>query len=175
MNNNDKNIESIDENTLFDEQMRDVKKLVQNTVHHSKQTSFQKMNHKLTLHHIENERFYFSDEFQPHLEYEPLRYYRDNEARAELKKLNRQFYTPELFLDLHGLTKEETKKELAAIIAACYQDEIQCISILFGHGKNILKRQVPLWLAQHPAIICFQQAPTKYGGNAGLLALVKHD
>jgi DNA-nicking Smr family endonuclease len=33
-----------------------------------------------------------------------------------------------------------------------------CACVMHGHG-NILKQQTPLWLAQHPHIMAFHQAP----------------
>ena len=42
---------------------------------------------------------------------------------------------------------------------------------MYGHVKNILKKQTPMWLAQHPHVICFHQAPKEFGGNAALLVL----
>lgn len=159
----------------FQEQMKGVKKLKQDKIQHKQIPSSLVKREQLSFHRTQNEGFYFSDEYQPLIDYEPVRYFRDSEASVELKKLKRGFYLPELFLDLHGLTQSETKKELAAVIAACKSEHIHCISILYGHGKNILKRHVPMWLAQHPAVICFHEAPKRHGGNAGLLVLVQLD
>ena len=46
---------------------------------------------------------------------------------------------------------------------------------MHGHGKHILKQQTPLWLAQHPDVIAFHQAPKEWGGDAALLVLVEND
>ena len=55
----------------------------------------------------------FSDEYQPQLEEEgPTRYVRPGSSPYELKKLRRGDYSPELFLDLHGLTQLQAKQEL---------------------------------------------------------------
>ncbi len=40
-------------------------------------------------------------------------------------------------------------------------------------GKHILKKQVPLWLAQHPDILAFHQAPLEFGGQGALSVLVE--
>ncbi|MFY3769815.1 Endonuclease MutS2 [Providencia manganoxydans] len=118
--------------------------------------------------------FYFSDEFQPQLEDEgPTRYLKPGESPYELKKLRRGDYVPELFLDLHGLTQMEAKQEIGALIAACKRENIFCACIMHGHGKHILKQQTPLWLAQHPDIIAFHQAPKEWGGNASILLLIE--
>lgn len=118
--------------------------------------------------------FYFSDEFQPLLQEEgPPRYVQPDVSPYEVKKLRRGDYTPELFLDLHGLTQAEAKQELGALIAACRREHVYCACVMHGHGKHILKQQTPLWLTQHPDIKGFHQAPKEFGGSAALLILVE--
>ncbi|RNM09293.1 endonuclease SmrB [Dickeya undicola] len=120
--------------------------------------------------------FYFSDEFQPQLENDgPTRYVRPGASHYELKKLRRGDYSPELFLDLHGLTQLEAKQELGALLAACRREHVYCACVMHGHGKHILKQQTPLWLAQHPDVLAFHQAPKEFGGNAALLVLVAQE
>lgn len=119
---------------------------------------------------------YFSDEFQPLLAVEgPVRYTRADVSPYEVKKLRRGDYTPEIFLDLHGLTQRQAKQELGALIAACRRQHLFCASVMHGHGKHILKQQTPLWLAQHPQVMAFHQAPKMFGGNAALLILIEID
>lgn len=117
---------------------------------------------------------YFSDEFQPLLSNDgPSRYVREDVSHFELKKLRRGGYSPDLFLDLHGLTQQQAKQELGALIAACRREHIWCACVMHGHGKHILKQQTPLWLAQHPHVMAFHQAPKLYGGDAALLVLIE--
>ncbi len=77
------------------------------------------------------------------------------------------------FLDLHGLTQLQAKQELGALIAACRREHVFCACVMHGHGKHILKQQTPLWLAQHPHVMAFHQAPKEYGGDAALLVLIE--
>ncbi len=120
--------------------------------------------------------YYFSDEFQPNLDTEgATRYVREGSNHYELKKLRRGDYPPELFLDLHGLTQLQAKQEIGALIAACRREHVYCACVMHGHGKHILKQQTPLWLAQHPDIIAFHQAPKEWGGKAALLILIELD
>jgi len=120
--------------------------------------------------------YYFSDEFQPMLDDEgPVRHVRPDVSHYELKKLRRGDYSPEFFLDLHGLTQLEAKQELGALIAACRREHVHCACVMHGHGKHILKQQTPLWLAQHPEVLAFHQAPRELGGNAALLVLIELD
>ncbi|MGP4123798.1 MAG: endonuclease SmrB [Sodalis sp. (in: enterobacteria)] len=121
-----------------------------------------------------SDSFYFSDEFQPLLqEGGPPRYVRSDVSAHEVKKLRRGDYTPELFLDLHGLTRAEAKQELSALISACRREHVYCACVMHGHGKHILKQQTPLWLAQHPDVKGFHQAPKEFGGSAALSILVE--
>ncbi|OCG00365.1 endonuclease SmrB [Gilliamella sp. wkB112] len=163
---------SHDEINLFKNSIGNTKKLKQDTVIHKpiKRTpqsiAIQKQQHEKI-----NTEFYFSDDYHPLLQEDPIRYSREDADPNEIKKLRRGFYDPEFFLDLHGLTLAEAKKEISALIAACLQERAHCACIMYGHGKNILKKQTPMWLAQHPQIICFHQAPKEFGGSAALLVL----
>ena len=103
----------------------------------------------------------------------PVRYLRADVSHFELKKMRRGDYSPELFLDLHGLTQQQAKQELGALIAACRREHVFCACVMHGHGKHILKQQTPLWLAQHPHVMAFHQAPKEYGGDAALLVLIE--
>ncbi|AFP84419.1 endonuclease SmrB [secondary endosymbiont of Ctenarytaina eucalypti] len=118
--------------------------------------------------------FYFSDEFQPLLQEEsPPSYIRPDVNPYEVKKLRRGDYTPELFLDLHGLRQTAAKQALGALIVACQRARVYCAGVMHGHGKHILKQKTPLWLAQHPDVKGFHQAPKEFGGCAALLILVE--
>ncbi|MFB6434588.1 MAG: endonuclease SmrB [Candidatus Malihini olakiniferum] len=120
--------------------------------------------------------FYFSNEFQLQSDSNSLmRYMRPGSSHYELKKLQRGNYLPDLFLDLHGLTKLQAKKELGSLLAACRREHVYCAGIMHGHGKHILKQQIPFWLAQHPDVLAFHQAPKGLGGDAALLVLVELD
>ncbi|WP_294615860.1 endonuclease SmrB [uncultured Gilliamella sp.] len=163
---------SHDDINLFKNSIGNIKKLKQDTVIHKPLKQQQNcVDSRKQLHEKINTEFYFSDDYHPLLQEDPIRYSRENADPNEVKKLRRGFYEPEFFLDLHGLTQKEAKKEIAALIAACLRERALCACIMYGHGKNILKKQTPMWLAQHPHIICFHQAPKEFGGNAALLVL----
>lgn len=116
---------------------------------------------------------YFSDTYQPLLPVEgPMRWMRPDCDSFEVKRLRRGDYVPDLLLDLHGYRQSEAKLEIAALIHACIKEHIQCCCVMHGYGTGILKQQVPMWLAQHPQIKAFHQAPKEWGGDAALLVLV---
>ncbi|AKH62071.1 MULTISPECIES: endonuclease SmrB [Photorhabdus] len=166
-----------EEISLFKESVAGTKCINQDTVLHPPR---RKKTSHIAPERIQQEQidasYYFSDEFQPNLDTEgPTRYVREGASHYELKKLRRGDYSPELFLDLHGLTQMQAKQEIGALIAACRREHVYCACVMHGHGKHILKQQTPLWLAQHPDIIAFHQAPKEWGGNASLLILVELD
>ncbi|MBV4411864.1 endonuclease SmrB [Enterobacteriaceae bacterium YMB-R22] len=166
---------SPDDKALFRGLMSGARKLTQDTVvHRPPRNKPARLPEKRLISEQIDASHYFSDEFQPLLSAEgPSRYVRQDVDHYELKKLRRGDYSPELFLDLHGLTQQQAKQELGALIAACRRERIWCACVMHGHGRHILKQQTPLWLAQHPHVMAFHQAPKAYGGNAALLVLIE--
>jgi len=166
---------SADDRALFRDLMSGTRKLTQDTiVHRPPRKKVSEVPQKRLLSEQMDASYYFSDEFQPLLANEgPVRYVRGDVSHYELKKLRRGDYTPEIFLDLHGLTQQQAKQELGALIAACRREHIFCASVMHGHGKHILKQQTPLWLAQHPWVMAFHQASKLFGGDAALLVLIE--
>ncbi len=109
----------------------------------------------------------------PHLTDEgPTRYARSDVSKYEVKRLRRGVYVPDVFLDMHGMTQQEAKRELGAMIAYCLKENVHCACVQHGIGKHILKQNVPLWLAQHPDVLAFHQAPLEFGGDGALLVLL---
>lgn len=165
---------SKDELQLFRESVAGAKKLRQETLVHQMPTpKMRQIVPQRLLQEQVDDSYYFSDEYQPQLEEEgPTRYVRPGYSPFELKKLRRGDYPPDLFLDLHGLTQRQAKQELGALIAACKREHVHCACVMHGHGKHVLKQQTPLWLAQHPDVLAFHQAPKEWGGNAAILLLI---
>ncbi|OON39099.1 hypothetical protein BTJ39_15795 [Izhakiella australiensis] len=170
-----KNPLSAEDRALFNQLVRGTTKMKQDTVLHKPAPKVSKApSAKRLLSEQIDASHYFSDEFQPLLAAEgPVRYVRADVDAYELKKLRRGDYAPEIFLDLHGLTQLQAKQELGALIAACRREHLFCASVMHGHGKHILKQQTPLWLAQHPDVCAFHQAPKMFGGDAALLVLIE--
>ena len=101
-----------------------------------------------------------------------VKYLRENEDSHLLKQLRRGDFSPEIFLDLHGLTREQAKLELAALIQTCEKEHLYCASVMTGYGTYTLKRQIPRWLVQHPKVRALHQAPKEWGGEAAILILI---
>ncbi|MFB6421886.1 MAG: endonuclease SmrB [Candidatus Malihini olakiniferum] len=130
-----------------------------------------------TLQEQMNASLYFSDKFQLQLDSDgSMRYMLQNGRCYKLKKLRcGGNCSPDFFLDLHGLTQLQAKQELDSLLTACRREYICCACVMHGHGKHILKKQIPLWLEHHPDVFAFHQAPREFGGDAALFVLVKLD
>ncbi|WP_404402449.1 endonuclease SmrB [Idiomarina seosinensis] len=115
----------------------------------------------------------FSDQFQGYLGEGPVRYVAEGESPYLAKQLRRGDYSPDMLLDLHGMTLATAKLELTAMLQACEQQLIECCSVMHGHGSGRLKEQVPHWLIQYPGLRAFHQAPKTWGGDAAILILIK--
>ena len=162
---------SEEDQALFRQLMTGTRKIKQDTiVHRPQRKKITEVAPKRLLQEQVDNSHYFSDEFQPLLNTEgSTKYVRPDVSHFELKKLRRGDYSPELY----GLTQQQAKQELGALIAACRREHVFCACVMHGHGKHILKQQTPLWLAQHPHIMAFHQAPKEYGGDAALLILIE--
>lgn len=160
--------------TLFQEAMNGVRPLEQDKIRlEQPRIKRKRQNEGQINQQINQQSYYFSDEYSPLLPEEgAMRWCVNAEYSRELKKLRKGQYEPELLLDLHGLTQQEAKYEIGALIHECLKRRYNVCSIMHGHGKNILKKRVPQWLAQHPDIVAFHQAPRHMGGNSTLLVML---
>ncbi|MFD1806146.1 endonuclease SmrB [Pasteurella oralis] len=158
---------------LFRTVTQGVKALKQDTFVAPRQNKKIKKSPLKQIREQEDTLFYFSDEYEPLLNEEcAVKYLREGEDSHLLKQLRRGDFSPELFLDLHGLTREQAKLELASLIQACENEHIYCASVMTGYGSYVLKRQIPRWLVQHPKIRALHQAPKEWGGDAAILILL---
>jgi DNA-nicking Smr family endonuclease len=117
--------------------------------------------------------FIFSDGFEAYFNPdEKIKYVKPGTEAQTIKRLARGDYAPEFLLDLHGLKQEDAKLEIAALLHAAHKKHANCVSIMHGIGKHILKKSVPNWLMQHPNVLGFHQAPKEWGGKSALLVLL---
>lgn len=167
-----KNMLEQDDIALFRGAVKGVKALKQDKFIAPRQKMSKKKSTLRDIREKEDTLFYFSDEYEPLLNEESVvRYLREGEDSHILKQLRRGDFSPELFLDLHGLTKEQAKIELASLLQACENEHVYCASVMTGYGSYILKRQIPRWLVQHPKVRALHQAPKAWGGDAAILIL----
>ncbi|OOF40917.1 hypothetical protein BKK49_05550 [Rodentibacter rarus] len=160
---------------LFRVETKGIKPIKQDTVIAPRQKCGQKKSYLRDIREKEDTLFYFSDEYEPLLNENDgiVKYLREGEDSHLLKQLRRGDFSPELFLDLHGLTREQAKMELAALLLACESERVDCASIMTGYGSFTLKKQIPRWLVQHPKVRALHQAPREWGGDAAILILVE--
>ena len=163
---------TIEESQLFREAAKGTRKIKQDTIRASFNPVKQKRELRESREKLGVDHF-FSDEYQPHLDEDgPTRYVREDVSTFELKKLKRGSYPPEIYLDLHGMTQNQAKQELAALLTLCRRENIHVASVMHGIGKHILKKRIPSWLAQHPNVQAFHQAPREWGGDSAILVLL---
>lgn len=98
---------SEEDQALFRQLMTGTRKIAQDTiVHRPQRKKISEVPVKRLLQEQADNSHYFSDEFQPLLNTQgAVKYVREDVSHFELKKLRRGDYSPELFLDLHGLTQ----------------------------------------------------------------------
>ena len=108
---------SEEDQALFQQLMTGTRKIKQDTiVHRPPRKKISEIPPKRLLQEQADNSHFFSDEFQPLLNTNgPVKYVREDVSHFELKKLRRGDYSPELFLDLHGLTQMQAKQELGRL------------------------------------------------------------
>ena len=176
-NRND-SISAEEETFSFADAMQGITPLSQDKVEPDKQVELFKKSQQVKGKHLKHSKqlaasFDFSDMYQAALPQEgPMRFCQESESTHILKQLRRGDYSPEMTLDLHGLTREMAKAELAALIHTARKDLIDCVCVMHGFGQGVLKAALPHYLVQHPHVRAFHQAPLEYGGKAALLVLI---
>ncbi|WP_287498365.1 endonuclease SmrB, partial [Alteromonas sp. AO-Serp] len=111
-----------EETFSFADAMQGVTPLSQDKVEPDKQVELFKKSQQVKGKHLKHSKqlaasFDFSDMYQAALPQEgPMRFCQEGESTHILKQLRRGDYSPEMTLDLHGLTREMAKAELAALI-----------------------------------------------------------
>ncbi|XBC44456.1 MAG: endonuclease SmrB [Buchnera aphidicola (Schlechtendalia peitan)] len=159
---------------LFYQELNDARKMEHDTVFHSRRHKLKNSTKfKKNIFEQDAHCHYFSCS-KPRIlvNTDPIYYIRSNSYFNELKKLKVGEYSPDIILDLHGLTQYQAKRKLGELIHICYKENFICANVIYGHGKNVLKQQIPLWLSKHPDIIAFHQAPKMFGSDAAILMLI---
>jgi len=81
-------------------------------------------------------------------------------------------------IDLHGLTRDEAREDLAAFIRSAARRGQRCLRVVHGKGNGspgrqpVLKAKVQRWLAQFSEVIAFAQAAGPQGGAGALIVLL---
>lgn len=151
---------SEEDQALFRQLMTGTRQIKQDTiVHRPQRKKIAEVPPKRLLQEQADNSHYFSDEFQPLLNTEgSVKYVRSDVSHFELKKLRRGDYSPELFLDLHGLTQQQAKQETGSLDCR-----------LPSRARILRLRNARAWEAysQTANAAVAGSAPTYYGVSSG--------
>jgi DNA-nicking Smr family endonuclease len=109
----------------------------------------------------------------------PDEYLGNGLSRMTLRKLRRGIWPVEDSLDLHGNHTDAARKLLQEFMHEAAQRNLRCVLVIHGKGLNsrggeaVLRRLARHWLAQHPHVLGYCDAPPKYGGSGAALVLLK--
>jgi len=166
-----------EEYLIFNQFLNGTKKIVQDTIYHSRKSKYgnshflKKKNYEAEAH----THYFSSEKSQTGINNNLAYYVRNQHSKKELYNLRTGKYSPEIFLDLHGLTQYQAKRELGKLMVICRANHFFCAGIIHGHGKHILKKQTPLWLSKHPDVIAFYRSPKVFGKDATIIFLIEID
>lgn len=100
-------------------------------------------------------------------------------SRMALRKLRRGTWPTQDQLDLHGLNSDAARKLLQEFLHDATQRNYRCVLVIHGKGLNsrggeaVLRKLARHWLAQHPSVLGFCNAPPADGGSGAVLVLLK--
>lgn len=110
---------------------------------------------------------------------EHLSYTQPGLQRSVLKKLKSGRYSIQSEIDLHGLTVNEARQELAEFLVAAQERRHLCVRVIHGKGrKNAdraprLKPAVNQWLQRNRQVMAFCSARMNDGGTGAVYVLLK--
>ncbi|CAL4042105.1 UPF0115 protein YfcN [Buchnera aphidicola (Phyllaphis fagi)] len=165
------------DNLSFYECFQKIRKMKQDTIFHNKSYELNRKKYyiKKIMHQQDMNIYFFNyNTSYNSIQSNPVSYIKSQLFYPELQKLKNRKYISDIYLDLHGLNQNHAQRELSKLIFICHKKQLSCCSIIHGHGKNILKYQIPIWLSKHPDVIAFYQVPKLFGYNTTLSVLMKY-
>ncbi len=112
---------------------------------------------------------------------EHLSYTQAGVQRSVLKKLKNGRYSVQSEIDLHGLTLNEAKVELADFLKQARLRRHLCVRVIHGKGRKRadqsprLKPAVNQWLQRNRAVLAFCSARSHDGGTGAVYVLLKRN
>jgi DNA-nicking Smr family endonuclease len=110
---------------------------------------------------------------------EHLSYTQPGVQRSVLKKLKSGRYSLQSEIDLHGLTVNEARQELADFLRAAQERRHLCVRVIHGKGRKHaeqsprLKPAVNQWLQRNKQVLAFCSARMNDGGTGAVYVLLK--
>jgi DNA-nicking Smr family endonuclease len=107
--------------------------------------------------------------------------------RRGLSRLARGVTQIEARLDLHGMTQAAAHEALGRFVERCFRAGLKTLLVITGKGSRaedepvwheggVLRRSVPLWLAEPPLaarILALAPAQPRHGGGGALYVLLR--
>jgi len=127
--------------------------------------------------HIDDENIHdhLSDEYDPFetddQKYD-LNYHHSSIAKTKFHSFRTRYFESEQILDLHGLNREQARKELIAFFQYCFKHDFRRVTIMPGYGRGVLRQALNSWLRQMPEILAFAESPQKSGGKGVIRVLL---
>jgi DNA-nicking Smr family endonuclease len=109
----------------------------------------------------------------------PDEYLSNGLSRMTLRKLRRGNWPIQDSLDLHGNNSDAARKLLQEYLHEAMQLKLRCVLVIHGKGLNsqggeaVLRRLTRHWLAQHPLVLGYCDAPPREGGSGAALVLLR--
>ena len=109
----------------------------------------------------------------------PDEFLRNGLSRMTLRKLRRGHWPVRDSLDLHGNNSDMARKLLQEFLYEAAQRGLRCVLVIHGKGMNspggeaVLRKLTRHWLAQHPEVLAYSDAPPRDGGSGAALVLLK--
>jgi DNA-nicking Smr family endonuclease len=100
--------------------------------------------------------------------------------RMTLRKLRHGEWRVQDELDLHGLNSDAARQLLSAFLHDATQRGLRCVNVIHGKGwrsegrDGIIKVHTRHWLAQHPQVLAFCEAPAQAGGGGAVWVLLRN-
>lgn len=124
---------------------------------------------------------HFSDDYEPdhHHGDDYLEFSRPGIQKKALRKFRQGKIPIEAELDLHGMTIEQARQQLAHFIERSQAYGQRCVRVIHGKGlssqdgRAVLKSKVNHWLQQHSAVMAFSSAQIADGGTGAVYVLLR--
>ncbi|HUS24153.1 MAG TPA: Smr/MutS family protein [Candidatus Binatia bacterium] len=99
---------------------------------------------------------------------------------AALRKLKRGAIHVDDELDLHGLTADEARLEVARFVVAAQDRGLRCVRVIHGKGLRskgpgpVLKQRLDGWLRRSREVLAYCSARREDGGTGAVYVLLRN-